>query len=76
MSFDDDTNERLVRQSSYMWSHAFARFSADSGEILGRYGSNHVHGVPGDWTRDLRGVCRLLDIDVDTLGEASWQRSC
>ena len=39
-------------------------------QILGRYGSNHIHAVPGDVTSELRTVCRYLDIDVDDLTEA------
>jgi L-fucose/D-arabinose isomerase len=66
--FDDDTNERLMRASTYVWPHAFARFEADVAEVLGRYGSNHVHAVPGNHVGALREVCRLLDVDFDGLG--------
>jgi L-fucose isomerase len=66
--FDEATNERLMRASTYVWPHAFARFDADATEILGRYGSNHIHGVPGDHVEPLRTVCRLLDVDFDGFG--------
>jgi L-fucose isomerase len=66
--FDEETNERLMRASTYVWPHAFARFDADADEILGRYGSNHIHAVPGDHVPALREVCRLLDIDLDGFG--------
>jgi L-fucose isomerase len=66
--FDADTNERLMRASTYVWPHAFARFDADADEILGRYGSNHIHGVPGDHVAALREVCRLLEVDFDGFG--------
>jgi L-fucose isomerase len=68
--FDDETNERLMRASTYVWPHAFARFEADADEILGRYGSNHIHAVPGDHVEALRQVCRHLDVDYDGLGAA------
>jgi L-fucose isomerase len=66
--FDPPTNERLMRASTYVWPHAFARFDADANEILDRYGSNHIHAVPGDHVTALRGVCRLLDVDFDGFG--------
>jgi L-fucose isomerase len=66
--FDPDTNERLMRASTYEWPHAFARFTATADDILGRYGSNHIHAVPGDRVAELREVCRLLDVDFDGFG--------
>jgi L-fucose isomerase len=66
--FDDDTNERLMRASTYTWPHAFARLQADVAEVLGRFGSNHVHAVPGNHVGALREVCRLLAVDFDGLG--------
>ena len=68
--FDEETNERLMRASTYVWPHAFARFQADADEILGRYGSNHIHAVPGDHVETLRHVCRHLDVDYDGFGTA------
>ncbi len=66
--FDADTTERLMRASTYVWPHAFARFNADADEVLERYGSNHVHAVPGDHVPALREVCRLLGVAFDGLG--------
>jgi L-fucose isomerase len=66
--FDDATTERLARASTFEWPHAFARFDATADEILGRYGSNHIHAVPGDRVGELRAVCRFLDIDFDGFG--------
>jgi L-fucose isomerase len=67
--FDPDTNEHLMRASTYVWPHAFTRFDATAGEILSRYGSNHIHAVPGDHVGALREVCRLLDVDFDGIGD-------
>jgi L-fucose isomerase len=66
--FDSDTNERLMRASTYEWPHAFARFTAAAEDVLSRYGSNHVHAVPGNHVAALREVCRLLDVDFDPIG--------
>jgi L-fucose/D-arabinose isomerase len=66
--FDAETNERLMRASTYVWPHAFARLDAEPEEVLGRYGSNHIHAVPGNHEAALREVCRLLDVDFDGFG--------
>jgi L-fucose isomerase len=63
--FEPDVNERLMRASTYVWPHAFARFSVSAEEFLGRYGSNHIHAVPGDHVEVLRQACRLLRVDFD-----------
>jgi len=68
VQFEPDVNERLMRASSYEWPHAFARLDARAEEVLGRYGSNHIHAVPGDVVAELRHVCRLLDVRVDGFG--------
>jgi L-fucose isomerase len=68
--FDDTVNEWLMRQSDYQWPHAFARFDASVDEFLGRYGSNHIHAIPGDHVAELRIMCRLLDVDYDGFGGA------
>lgn len=69
--FDAETNERLMRASTYVWPHAFARLDADAGEVLERYGSNHIHAAPGDHVAALREVCRLLDVNFDPFGSAA-----
>jgi L-fucose isomerase len=66
--FDLPTTERLARASTYEWPHAFARFDATAEEFLARFGSNHIHAVPGDRVAELRAVCRFLDIDFDGFG--------
>jgi L-fucose isomerase len=66
--FDDETNERLMHASTYAWPHAFARLDASVDEILTRYGSNHIHAVPGDHVTELKQVCRFLDVEFDGFG--------
>jgi L-fucose isomerase len=61
--------ERLMRASTYEWPHAFARLEATVDDMLGRFGANHIHAVPGDVEAELHAICRLLDIDVDRMGE-------
>ena len=68
VDFGASTNDRLARASTYEWPHAFTRFDATADEFLSRFGSNHVHAVPGDRVAELRAVCRYLDIDFDGFG--------
>ena len=66
--FDDSTNEALMRQSTYEWPHAFARLRAEPDDVLGRYGSNHIHAIPGNHVEELKAFCRFADIDYDAIG--------
>jgi L-fucose isomerase len=68
VQFDQTTNEALMRQSTYEWPHAFARLQTEADELLGRYGSNHIHAIPGDHVEELKAFCRLADIDYDAIG--------
>ena len=66
--FDAETNERLMSASTRVWPHAFARLEATPEELLGRYGSNHIHAVPGNHVDALRTACTLLDVTFDGFG--------
>jgi L-fucose isomerase len=68
--YDDATNTALMEASTFVWPHAFARLDAPAEEILQRFGSNHIHAVPGDHVEALRLVCRNLDVDFDGFGTA------
>ncbi|WP_229694277.1 L-fucose/L-arabinose isomerase family protein [Lentzea pudingi] len=64
-TYDDETNEALMRQSTREWPHAFARLDAEADDFLSRFGANHIHAVPGDRRAELRAVCRLLGVRLD-----------
>ncbi len=66
-NYDEATNEALMRQSTYVWPHAFTHFDAPAEVFLSRFGANHIHAVPGDITAELAAVCRFLDIDLERL---------
>jgi L-fucose isomerase len=68
--YDDATNTELMEASTFVWPHAFARLDAPAEEILQRFGSNHIHAVPGDQVLALRRVCEFLDIAFDGFGGA------
>lgn len=68
-TYDDATNEAMMRQSTYEWPHAFARLRTGAEEFLSRFGANHIHAVPGEYVAELRAVCELLSIDFDGFGD-------
>jgi L-fucose isomerase len=63
--YDAEENERLMRQSTFEWPHAFARLDARGEDFLSRFGANHIHAVPGDVRAEMRQVARLLGIQLD-----------
>jgi L-fucose/D-arabinose isomerase len=69
--FEPEVNEELMRASTYEWPHAFVRFKAGAEEILSRFASNHMHGIPGDHVDELRSVCALLGLRYDGFGAAA-----
>ncbi len=66
-TYDDETNEALMRQSTYVWPHAFTRMDASAEVFLSRFGANHIHAVPGDITGELAAICGFLDVDLERL---------
>lgn len=66
-SYDEETNEQLMRQSTYVWPHAFCRMDAPADVFLSRFGANHIHAVPGDITGALSAACRFLGIVEERL---------
>ncbi|MEU6736797.1 L-fucose/L-arabinose isomerase family protein [Streptomyces physcomitrii] len=70
-TYDEATNDRMMRASTFEWPHAFARLDAPADDFLGRFGSNHIHAVPGDYVAELRSVCRQLGIRFDGFGSAA-----
>jgi L-fucose isomerase len=70
VTYGDQENDAMMRQSTYEWPHAFARFTTTADEFLSRFGANHIHAVPGDHTAQLRTVCDFLGIDFQLMGSA------
>jgi L-fucose isomerase len=70
VQFDEQTNRRLMEASTYSWPHAFARLDAEADDVLERYGSNHIHAIPGDHVETLRIVSRLVGVEFDGFGSA------
>ena len=68
-TYDDETNDRMMRASTYEWPHAFTRMRCPASAFLSRFGANHIHAVPGDITGELAAICQMLDLDYDDLSE-------
>jgi L-fucose isomerase len=62
LRFDAETDERYMRETTWEWPHAFARFDASAETVLSTYASNHVHAVYGDHVEELIAVCRVLGV--------------
>jgi L-fucose/D-arabinose isomerase len=67
--YDSATNAMLMGRTTSTWPHAFARFTASQNEVLSRFGANHIHAVPGNFVPELRAACRMLDVELDEIGE-------
>ncbi|CAN5757699.1 L-fucose/L-arabinose isomerase family protein [soil metagenome] len=62
-------NHELAALSQDNWPHAFARFACPVEAFINEFHCNHIHGVYGDWTRELQSICRVLGIDCVVLGK-------
>ncbi|MEE0200261.1 MAG: L-fucose/L-arabinose isomerase family protein [Muricomes sp.] len=51
------------------WPHVFARLPFDHQIFLDKFDANHCHAVYGDHVEELKMICRMLDIEVEILGE-------
>ncbi|GAA2854754.1 L-fucose/L-arabinose isomerase family protein [Nonomuraea rubra] len=69
--YDDATNEAMARQSTFEWPHAFTRLHVPATEFLSRFGSNHIHAVPGDYVTELEAVCKQLGVEFEGFGDVA-----
>jgi L-fucose isomerase len=69
-SYDEETNQELIRQSTPEWPHAFARLDAPGPVFLSKFGANHIHAVPGDRRPEMRAVAEQLGVELD-----EWTRA-
>jgi L-fucose isomerase len=61
--FGDQKLERLAKQTTYEWPHAFARFDISLKTLRDNYSSNHIHAVIGDHVAALVAACEVLGIE-------------
>lgn len=61
--------EEKMAETTKEWPHVFARLPFDHNIFLDRFSANHCHAVYGDYTEELKIICRMLDIKAEVLGE-------
>jgi len=55
--------EKLAKQTTYEWPHAFARFDISLATLRDNYSSNHIHAVIGNQVGALAAACEFLGIE-------------
>lgn len=55
--------ERLAKETTYEWPHAFARFDMPLSVLRDNYSSNHIHAVIGDHVAALVAAAEFLAIE-------------
>jgi L-fucose/D-arabinose isomerase len=64
VEFDQETMEKKAHTTDIEWPHAFARLEVTADVFLETYPCNHIHGIAGDWVKELVNVANILDIPV------------
>ncbi|HDN67684.1 MAG TPA: L-fucose isomerase [Firmicutes bacterium] len=49
-------------QTQTEWPHCFTKLYVSPEKLISEYGSNHAHGIYGNWTEELVTVCKMLGI--------------
>ncbi len=68
LEFPHEKAERKAQATTNEWPHAFASLETSADEFLAEYGSNHIHGIYGDWVDELVWVAKSLGIDYKIFG--------
>ena len=55
--------ERLAKETTYEWPHAYARFDISLQTLRDNYSSNHIHAIIGDHVGALAAACEVLGIE-------------
>ena len=57
--------EEKMKETCSSWPHLFARLFASAKKLIACLGSNHIHGVAGDYRAELVKFCELTDITAE-----------
>lgn len=57
--------EEKLTETCPAWPHLFVRPAASAETLIARLGSNHVHGVAGDWADELVKFCEMTGIEAE-----------
>jgi len=61
------TEERLAKQTTYEWPHAFAKFDIPLKTLRDNYNSNHIHAIIGNHIAALTAASEVLGIEAVVL---------
>ncbi len=61
--------EKLAKQTTYEWPHAYARFNCTYDDFKYQFSCNHIHAAPGNHIAALRAACEALDIETIVLSK-------
>jgi L-fucose isomerase len=63
VEFPRDVMRAKASTTTQEWPHCFARVRVSPEEFLSTYPCNHIHGICGDWVKDLQHVAGILGIE-------------
>ncbi|NOR19881.1 MAG: L-fucose isomerase [Xanthomonadales bacterium] len=61
---DEDQAAFIQQRGKHQLPTAFVKVEADLDHLVDEFGSNHISGVAGIWTRELEILCEMLDIEA------------
>lgn len=59
--------EEKMAETTKEWPHVFAKLPFDHNIFLQKFDSNHCHAVYGNYVKELKMICNMLDINIDLL---------
>ncbi len=62
--------EEKLQETCPAWPHLFARLPAPAGALIPGLGSNHIHGVAGDFQAELLKFCALTGIEAEVFQDS------
>ena len=67
VQMSEEEMERRAEEVQIEWPHAYVKFDFSIDDFLENYPCNHIHGVYGNYTKELVTFCKLKDIDYTVL---------
>ena len=58
-----DLDEFVAARGKHQLPTAFVKVEADLDRFVDEFGSNHISGVAGSWTRELVNLCHMVDVE-------------
>lgn len=61
--------EEKMEETTKEWPHVFAKLPFEHEIFLQKFSANHCHAVYGNYIEELKMICKMMEIDVEVLGE-------